>query len=242
MKPEASRRHANSGRSRPLFLYEAATTELSGRTEQPLRITKLTSIIALGLAATAIAGCGGSAPQKPAAQDPVASQRPLQASNASNLDIGRSPAQQNDKGKQPKVSRGARIQRGHATPDQADHDGVPITNTNPCKLVSVHEANTMTGGAIAGSRLAPLGPTCVFSLDHRKANITLNVEASNFSEVTRPMVKREQLEIRGHKAYCGQLGSPMLYVQLSGGRVLHVSAPCLIAQRFAQTALSHLAA
>lgn len=210
--------------------------------EQPLRITKLRSVIALGIASAAIAGCGGNSTQKPAAQDPVTAVRPPQSSNASNLDIGRSPVQQHNKTKQPKVSRGGKIQRGHATPNQADNDGVPIANTNPCKLVSVHEANAMTGGAIAGSRLAPLGPTCVFSLDHRKANITLNLEASSFAEVTNQMTRREHLTIGGHKAYCGRLGAQMLYVQLGGGRVLHVTAPCPIAQRFAQTALNRLTA
>jgi hypothetical protein len=48
--------------------------------------------------------------------------------------------------------------------------------------------------------------------------------------------------VGARKAYCGSLGSQMLYVPLTGGRVLHVTASCAVAQRFAALALSHLAA
>lgn len=207
-----------------------------------MRITTLASVGALCAVSVAIGACGGSSPSIQAPQAAVAAQHPQQASNASNLDIGRSRAQQTDKATQPKVSREHKTQRGHAI-QPPEGSAVPVNKTNPCKLVSVPEAKAITGGAIVGSLEAPLGPTCVYRPAQRKtSSITLDVESSNFAQITRQMNNRHQLTIRGHRAYCGLLGSQMLYVQLPGGRILHVTAPCPLAQRFAATALSHFAA
>lgn len=211
------------------------------RMEQLVRIKNLTNVVVLLAGSAAIVGCGSSSPPKPAAQPPVAAQRPVQSSDASNLDIGRGKSQQAD---QPTISKSGKHQKGHATPGLTDNDTNSSTSNraNPCTLVSLREARVITGGAISGSAEAPLGPTCVYELAHSKAPITLAVESSSFSSVTRQMTKRQQLTVRGHKAACGRLGSQMLFVMLPGGRLLHVTASCSVAERFASLAIGRLTA
>lgn len=207
-------------------------------------VKNLVGPIAILAASAAIAGCGSGSASQPSstqartAQPPVAAQRPLQSANASNLDIGRGTGQRSEKAKQPTVSRGHKVQRGRL---QSDDEGtVQLIQVNPCTLVNLHEAKSITGGAVVSTLEAPLGPTCVYQLKHRRSSITLTVETSSYSFLTRSIKKGQRLHISGREALCGQLGSPTLYAQLPGGRVLHVTAPCPIAQQFAAQALRRL--
>jgi hypothetical protein len=136
------------------------------------------------------------------------------------------------------------VQKGRSTPSQSgdDHNPVRSTGPNPCRLVSLGEAKAITGGAIAASTEAPLGPTCVYKLAGSKSNITLNVESVSVAQATTHMKGRQQVTVHGHRAYCGTLGTSMLYVPLASGQILHVTAPCMVAQRFAALALGRLAA
>jgi hypothetical protein len=56
------------------------------------------------------------------------------------------------------------------------------------------------------------------------------------------MVKPAPILVGGHHAYCGKLGGQTLIVPLRSGQLLNVTAPCVIAERFAQAALKRLAA
>jgi hypothetical protein len=229
--------------------------------EQLVRIRNLASVAALCAGSVAIAGCGGSSSSSSSTHPSVAAKRPYQAEAASNLDIGRGKAQHrgsaaSGQGGQARshggktsptiVTRGHKVQQGRPTPalssDDHNPQSVSAGQPNPCKLVSVAEVKAITGQTITGSLVAPLGPTCVYKVSNSKADITLDVESSNVSQITRHMTKREQLTVRGHSAYCGQLGTQMLFVPLAGGRFLHVTAPCPVAQRLAAVALSRLAA
>jgi hypothetical protein len=214
--------------------------------EQLVPVRYLASAITVCAASLAIAGCGssstpqsaGSVPQSVSTQAAVAAQRPARSANASNLDIGQGTQQLSEKAKQPTVSRGRKVQRGRLQTD--DEGTVQINKMNPCKLVSLHEAKLITGGAVVKTLVAPLGPTCVYRLAHRRSSITLAVETSSYRLVSHSITKGERLKISGRKALCGQLGSPTLYAELPGGRVLHVIAPCPIAQQFAAKALRRL--
>ena len=136
------------------------------------------------------------------------------------------------------------MQKGRSTPALSgdDHNPVKATGPNPCRLVSLGEAKAITGGAIAASSEAPLGPTCVYKLGGSKSDITLNVEHVSVSQATTHMTGRQQVTVRGRRGYCGTLGTTMLYVPVGGGQILHVTAPCMVAQRFAALALGRLAA
>jgi len=237
--------------------------------ERLVRTTKIAGLAALCATSVAITACGGSGgsgagSSASSTQPAVAAQHPASAANASNLDIGQgrsqkadhaaqqSPAaaqrsanagQQSEVAQQPRITKHAGVQKSHATPAQADNDGAPaIRKLNPCTLVPLAQAKAITGGAVTASVEAPLGPTCVYHVAHQKADITLDVEVSSRAAPTHSMSKRQNLTIRGHQAYCGRLGSEMLFVTLPGGKLLHVLAPCQVAQQFAVAALGRLAA
>ena len=119
---------------------------------------------------------------------------------------------------------------------------------NPCTLVTLAEARTITRGMITGRVEAPLGPTCIYrssgvkaSKTHFPRDITLAIEAfSNQASGLKP--KRSRVVIAGHHGYCEKLGAQMVVLPLPGSQVLNVTAPCVIAQRFAAVALKRLPA
>lgn len=233
--------------------------------EQLVRTRKLACLGALCVGSVALVGCGGSSSPATTTQQATAAHHPQQTAGASSLDTGASQThggRQASHGSagtqtrsdthataqahvtQPDVSKGQTVQKAHSTPSQSgdDHNPVSASGPNPCRLVSLSEAKAITGGAIAASREAPLGPTCVYKLADSKSDITLNVEAASVAKATAHMSKRQQVTVHGHRGYCGTLGASMLYVPLAGAQVLHVTAPCSVAQRFAALALGRLAA
>jgi hypothetical protein len=146
-----------------------------------------------------------------------------------------------------RVTRGHRVQHAQSTPssskDDPSNEGVrPI---NPCRLVTASEAHSITAGGITGITEAPLGPTCIYhyhSTKAKSASITMTVEVMKLAQVTQKLAGKAQFTIKSHPAYCGRLGSPMLFVPLANGQVLNVVAPCSVAREFASVALGRLAA
>lgn len=232
-----------------------------------MRTKKTSGLVALCAVPLAIAACGGSGPTAPStpAQPAVTAAHPANSANASNLDIGKASSQRSEHAKQesprtaqrqatagqhseaarqPRITRHAGVQKARPTPALSSDDNAPsvIHKLDPCTLVSLQRARAITGGAVTTSVEAPLGPTCVYHVAHQRSDITLDIEVSNIARVARSMTKRHTLTIQGHRAYCGQLGSQMLYVVLPGKKLLHVLAPCAVAQQFAVTALGRLTA
>jgi hypothetical protein len=113
---------------------------------------------------------------------------------------------------------------------------------NPCRLVSLSEAQAITRGAITKVTEAPLGPTCIYSGKGPGTGVTLALESESFSQVAHHMTAPTHVVIRGHRSLCGRLGTKMLFVPLARSRLLHVTAPCGIAQRFAAVAVTRLPA
>jgi hypothetical protein len=142
------------------------------------------------------------------------------------------------------VEASGSVQRARQTPD-ASNDDTSTTGAkplNPCMLVSMAEAQAITGGAVAARSEAPLGPTCVYTMSRARPAITLAIESQSFSALSRQLSGRKRVTVKAHRAYCGRLGNEVLFVPLAGGRVLNVTASCAIAQRFAVQALSRLSA
>jgi hypothetical protein len=135
-------------------------------------------------------------------------------------------------------------EKARATPATArdDQHRASAALFNPCKLVSLSEAQAITAGAVTSRIEAPLGPTCIYRSAASKAEITVAVESISLSQVSRQMGKRKPLSVGTRNGYCGRLGTQMLFVPLTTGRVLHITAPCAIAQQFAARALPRLAA
>ena len=62
-----------------------------------------------------------------------------------------------------RVAKAGQTQRArHSSASSDDENTVNPHLLNPCTLVSVPEARSFTGGAVAGQIEAPLGPTCIF--------------------------------------------------------------------------------
>jgi hypothetical protein len=208
---------------------------------RPSAVGNLLAIVALVGAAAVLAGCGGSsAPKVTAGQN--AQQTPLQ----SNADVGGAKGQASG-------SRGARAgsyhvevgraaQKGRETPSTSKDDLNKASGSafNPCQLVTLPEAQAITSGGVTARTEAPLGPTCIYK--SAKSEITVAIESLKLSQVSRKLGNPQSLNVGSHRAYCGRLGTQMLYLPLASGKLLHVTAPCAIAQQFAARALTRIAA
>jgi hypothetical protein len=118
--------------------------------------------------------------------------------------------------------------------------GRPRTRFTPCNLVSEDEAQAIFGSATAAPLEARQGPTCIYRTRSGKGFVTLAVQSVRFEQI-RPLLRQpRQVAVSDRVAYCGQHGQPMLYMPLSGSRVLSVAGPCPVAARFAAKAAERL--
>jgi hypothetical protein len=234
----------------------------------------LAGLAGMIVAASALAGCGGSSPAPrnvsvaSASKTTAAAAVPTPA--PSNADVGSSQAQikADKKAARPgsstaatgssspgsssrashtadSVTRGHHVQRARSTASSTDDDpgNAGVQPINPCKLVTAPEARSITAGGITGITEAPLGPTCIYHTTKAKSpSITMTVEVMKLAQVTQKLAGKAQFSIKSHPAYCGKLGTPMLFVPLANGQVLNVVAPCSVAREFASVALGRLAA
>jgi hypothetical protein len=234
------------------------------RSEQHVWITKLVGAVAVGAVSVALVGCGGSSSSDSSTQAGAPASHPQKTAVSSNLDTGvaqtgagsgadaSSTAGGSSSGaghaghpshsKQGDVTHGHHVQRASINPATNDDHNAAITLPNPCKLVSLSEAKTITDGAISATTEAPLGPTCVYQLQGSKGTITMSLEPSSLSQATKHMTRRHEVTVRGRHGFCGKLGTQMLYVPVPGGQVLHITAPCGLGQQFAALALGRLSA
>jgi hypothetical protein len=227
-----------------------------------VRLAQLGTIVGVGASLVALGGCGGSSSQSSSssasASSAAASAQHAQHARAtlaqSNADVGQASAQTTDaappaRGSKAKlarargsVQRAGGTQKARPTPSSSNDD---LSDTgarpqNPCTLVSVAEAQAITGGRIKGRIEAPLGPTCIYKAAKPNTEITVAVESMSFSQVTRQLSRRERVTVAGHQAYCGHLGTQMLVVALQHGQLLHVTGSCGVARQFAAAALARL--
>ena len=70
----------------------------------------------------------------------------------------------------------------------------------------------------------------------------MTVESIDFAKIKAHIRNRTQFGVGGHIAYCGVYGQPTVFVPLTGGRILTITAPCVTGVRFAATALPRLSA
>jgi hypothetical protein len=131
--------------------------------------------------------------------------------------------------------------RGVAKSASSEQTTPGVKGPNPCTYVPTVRAQSIAGGVIS-TQVAPLGPTCIYAQGGAKPPITVAIESMSFTQITRQLHQAQQLTIGGHSAYCGTLGREMLFLSLSGGRVLNVTAPCSEARQFAAAAIGHITA
>jgi hypothetical protein len=114
----------------------------------------------------------------------------------------------------------------------------PRDRFTPCSLVSRGQARAIVGAPVLEPIEAPQGPTCIYRTRAGDHFVTLAVQPLGLARASRQIKDRHRVEIAGQTAYCGRQGAPVLYAELSPGRVLSVAAPCAIAKRFAARAIA----
>jgi hypothetical protein len=216
----------------------------------------LSTFVLLVAVTVAVAACGSASGSKEAVAaakvaHPITVQKARPTGEASNADIGHATAQLSTVRAERRgpslvptsVRPAGQVQRARATPGVGQDDNVTTGSgvLNPCTLVSMSEAEAITGGSVRSRVEAPLGPTCVYKLNTRRY-ITMTIETVNASRTTRQLRKPRSLTIAGHRAYCAKLGAEMLFVPLSNDQLLNITAPCQVAQRLAAKALDRLPA
>lgn len=233
-----------------------------GQSRVGTRAAKRAVIAALCMAATALAGCGGSSGDSSPSPSGTRSTRtdaarPTPAT--SNADVGGTEAQRSgaetetapggpasvsaNRRHAARPSRSGKVQHGFSTAASSDDlTASSARRVNPCSLVTKHEAQTITGRTVSSTLEAPLGPTCIYSFGGTKTQVMLSVQPSSFASVARQMADRRSLTIKGRSAYCGRLGLPALVLALPSGSSLNVAAPCGIATGFAALAVGRLPA
>ena len=115
----------------------------------------------------------------------------------------------------------------------------PESRFTPC-LVSRAQARAFLGAPVAAPVEAPQGPTYISRSEDGDAFVTVAVQSLDIDQLNRELQLPRAMAIADRRAYCGRHGQPMLYVSLSGNRVLSVGAPCSVARRFATTAVARL--
>lgn len=118
----------------------------------------------------------------------------------------------------------------------------PRTRFTPCNLVTAAQATAIVGAPIREPVEAPQGPTCIYRTRNGKSFVSVAVQMSDFKKLKPHLRLRQRVAVSDRTAYCGTYGQPMLYVPLSGGRVLSVAAHCSIAKQFAIRAVRQLPA
>src|SRR5205823_14122679 len=81
--------------------------------------------------------------------------------------------------------QGSKVVNARPTPATSRDDTTRTAlanSSNPCTLVSLAEAPSFTGGAIAGRVEAPLGPTCIYARKGSAPRFPLAIESVNFRQ------------------------------------------------------------
>jgi hypothetical protein len=189
---------------------------------------RLLCLLALSSTGIAVTACGGSSTPAPGSP-----QRPLVA-------------------KQTQLGAAAetgRSNEGSASPAKPSYDALvkkqpnhPRSRFTPCNLVTPAQARAIVRAPILDPVEAPQGPTCIYRTRNGKSFVSVAVQAVDFDRLKPRLHLRQRIAVTGRTAYCGTYGQPMLYVPLSGGRVLSVAAHCAIAKKFASAAVRQLPA
>jgi hypothetical protein len=197
---------------------------------------RLTHALLLALVATVVGGCGDDAPPSP----PGSPENPLVAQSAEPDSVAAAG------------EPGAAAPGGEAEPASAQKPGYkalvdrqsrdPRTRFTPCNLVTAAQAGAILGAPVRAPVEALQGPTCIYQTRDGDGFVALAVQATPFDRLKRNMRSLRRVRVSDHAAYCGTYGQSMLYLPLSKGRVLSISAPCGIARGFAARAMRQLTA
>jgi hypothetical protein len=193
-------------------------------------------IIALLSAAATLAACGGSKPAAaPGSADNPLTGKPQETKGG--VRVGE-PAPTN-----PDSSGGSRYET--LVEGQSD---APRDQFTPCNLVTQRQARAIVGSQLEQPFEAPQGPTCIYRSRDGRTQVTLAVQTIDFKTIKHQVRGLRSITVGDRAGYCGYYGQPMLYVPLTGGRLLSIATPpkapgagqCGIGRDFAKLALPRL--
>jgi hypothetical protein len=190
------------------------------------------ALVALATAAIAVTACGGAGSPPPAPGSP---ERPL---------VGRQPTPGGGAAGG-RTNEAASARRAKATAPGYDalldsQSSHPRSRFTPCNLVTQKQAQAILGAPLQDPIEAAQGPTCIYRSKNGRSFVTLAVQSLDFAKLKPRLRLRHRVTVGARTAYCGTYGQPMLYVPLSGGRVLSVAGRCEIARAFARRAVRQL--
>jgi hypothetical protein len=96
------------------------------------------------------------------------------------------------------------------------------------------------GVALREPSRATQGPTCIYRSVTGTRFVTLAVQRASLRSLRAQIRHPRRVGIARLTGYCGTLGRPILYVGVTKGRVVSVSAPCALAAHFAAIAVARL--
>jgi hypothetical protein len=201
-----------------------------------------------------VADRGPGSPDDPVAAQPTPVPAASQAapSTAANGARERGSPSRQARSREPSGRRGATVRPTRARWPAADakpgyealvdrQSPRPRQRFTPCSLVTRAEASAMLKTTMPEPIEAPQGPTCIYRPESSSRSlVTIAVQSLRHAQIVRQIGKASKIDIAGRIGYCGILGQPMLYVPLSGTRVLSIGAPCPVARRFAAKAVPGL--
>jgi len=190
-------------------------------------MTMKTRVIGLLLAASLVAGVAGCGSDDGRAKAPVGSPQ--------NPAVAIKPAEKStsEAGAVPKPGYATLLERQKTAPNQGK-------SGNPCALVTKAQAQRILGGKLLDPVSVPQGPTCVYRSRASHIYATISIQAQSFTALRKQLHRAQRVDVAKHRAYCGTYGRPVLYLPLSGGRVLSVAAQCDTAVRLARRAGARL--
>ena len=198
---------------------------------------RLIALLALAIAAIAMTACGGSSKPAPAPGSP---EKPLVAEQTRLGGGASTSGRSNEAAASPSAASEATPGYQSLVRKQSRH---PRSRFTPCNLVTAAQARAIVGAPMLDPIEAPQGPTCIYRARNGKSFVTVAVQSIDFKKKVKPHLKlRQRVAVSSHTAYCGTYGQPMLYLPLSGGRVLAVGAHCAVAKQFAIRAVRQLPA
>jgi hypothetical protein len=226
-------------------------------------MTRHLCLISLALSIVLLSACGGGQPAPPgspenplqALPNPAPTRVPPTSEAAIKRDASKvaerarvaSPRSivREQKRVQAKNSR-ARRQRsrragGHAATAGARRQKAQASSAErPCSLVTKAQARAIIGAAILEPLQAPQGPTCIYQTKTGKPYVTLTVQTTSYERLQEQVRRSRSVGVAKRRGVCGSYGRPVLYLPISGGRVLSIGAACDMASRFAAAAIRHL--
>jgi hypothetical protein len=194
----------------------------------------LMRLLALGALATAgigVAACGGGGSTPPAPGSP---QKPLVAEQPTPGG-GTAGGRSNEAAASGAKTAGPGYEA--LLESQSSH---PRRRFTPCNLVTQKQAQAILGTPLQDPIEAAQGPTCIYRSKNGRSFVTVAVQSLDFARLKPRLRLPRRVAVGDRTAYCGTYGQPMLYVPLSGGRVLSVAGRCAIAKQFARRAVRQL--